>query len=51
MDSYTKISEGDFRKMMKPNKPNELKKIFKNINATKSIKYSSSQKEVEYITE
>ena len=45
MDGYTEISEGDFLKIMKPNKPNDLNNIFKNLNATEAIKYSSSPKE------
>ena len=40
MNGYTAKFEGAFLKMTKTNKSNTLNKIFKNINATKAIKYS-----------
>ena len=51
MNGYTANFEGAFCEMVKPDKPKNITNIFKNLNSTKEMKYSSFPKEVEDILE
>ena len=51
MNGYTETFEGAYHETMNPNEPNNLNKIFKNINSAKAIKSSSFPEEGEEIAE